>query len=64
MSHENMYVAEKELCAGTLIEIDKLNDVKGIGRQKRKEKKPLPPALTTALEFRGGVLAMVTREQP
>ena len=60
MSHENMYVAEKELCKGTLIEIDKLNDVKGIGRQKKREKKPAPPPKETVLECRGGVMARVS----
>ena len=58
MSHENMYVAEKELCKGTLIELEKLNDVKGVGRNKRKERKP-PPRTETVLECRGGVMARV-----
>jgi hypothetical protein len=58
MSHENMYVAEKELCSGTLIELEKLNDVKGIGRRKRKERPP-PPQTTTVLECSGGVMRRV-----
>ena len=60
MSHENMYVAEKELCKGTLIEIEKLNDVKGIGKQKKRKPKPPPPPEETVLEFRGGVMQRVS----
>ena len=56
----DMYVAEKELCKGTLIEIDKLNDVKGIGKQRKKKTKPLPPPQETVLECRGGVMQRVS----
>ena len=60
MSHENMYNAEKELCKGTLIEIEKLNDVKGIGRQRKQgERKQAPPPQQTILEYRNGVMARV-----
>ena len=61
MSHENMYVAEKELCKGTLIELERLNDVKGIGRQRRKERRQQAPPQSqeTVLEFRNGVMARV-----
>ena len=60
MSHENMYVAEKELCKGTLIELEKLNDVKGIGRQrKQRVQKPAPLPQETVLEYRNGVMARV-----
>jgi hypothetical protein len=60
MSHENMYNAEKELCRGKLIELEKLNDVKGVGRQQRKAKKPAPPPPETVLCFRDGVFARVS----
>ena len=60
MSHENMYVAEKELCKGTLIELERLNDVKGIGRQRKKERKQQAQPQETVLEFRNGVMARVT----
>ena len=53
-------MAEKELCKGTLIEVGKLNDVKGVGRQQRKAKKPALPPPETVLELRGGVLARVS----
>lgn len=60
MSHENMYNAEKELCKGTLIEIEKLNDVKGIGRQRKQgERKQAPPPQQTILNCRDGVVARV-----
>lgn len=59
MSHENMYVAEKEMCNSRLIEVEKLNDVKGIGRQQKRQKKLAPPPKETVLECRGGVLARV-----
>ena len=54
-----MYVAEKELCKGTLIELEKLNDVAGFGRNAKK-KKPPPPPQETVLEFRGGVMQRVS----
>ena len=60
MSHENMYNAEKELCRGKLIELEKLNDVKGVGRQQRKAKRPAPPPPETVLCFRDGVFARVS----
>ena len=60
MPNENMYVAEKELCKGTLIEIEDLNDVEGIGRRRRRERQPLPPPSETVLECHNGVLARVT----
>ena len=59
-----MYVAEKELCKGTLIEVEKLNDVKGVGRQKRKERPAAPAPRRTSFAFRGGVMARVTTTLP
>ena len=52
---------KKELCKGTLIELERLNDVKGIGRQRKKERKQqAPPQPQEAvLEFRNGVMARV-----
>ena len=60
MSHENMYVAEKTLCAGRLIELEKLNDVRGIGRQRQREKHKAPAPTATVFECRGGVMARVS----
>ena len=49
MPNENMYNAEKTLCNSTLIEIEKLNDVEGIGRKAKKRPAPeAPPASAPA----------------
>ena len=62
MSHANMYNSEKELCNGTLIELEKLNDVAGIGRKARvKQKAKLPAQVESVLAFQDGVLARVER---
>ena len=62
MSHANMYNSEKELCNGTLIELEKLNDVAGIGRKARvKQKAKLPTQVESVLAFQDGVLARVER---
>ena len=68
MAHENMYNAEKELCKGRLIELDHLNDVDGIGRrakkQRRHEETPTATMTHPVLECHKGVMARVERPVP